>query len=83
MSDALTEYLTVSQAAAELSAALAEAVRPRDVSDLFYGRGVPDALGPVVGGRRLVRRDALPAIGRALRARRRNRRRRPTETENR
>src|SRR4051794_21028114 len=43
----VTNLLTVSEAARRLG------VRPRDLSDLFYQRRLPDDLCPLVGGRRL------------------------------
>ena len=56
-------YLTVSEVARRLH------VRPRAVSDLFYQRALSDERCPVVGGRRLIPRDYLPAVAGALRQR--------------
>jgi hypothetical protein len=42
--------------------------RPRDISDLFYLRKLDEAQGPLVGGRRLIAVDYIPAIEVALRA---------------
>jgi hypothetical protein len=56
-----TTYLTVSDVARHLG------VRPRDVSNLFYQRRLDDQRCPVVGGRRLIPPDYLPAIEAALR----------------
>jgi hypothetical protein len=62
----MIEQLTVSQAAHELEIRLGKPVRPRVISDLFYDRRLPDELGPIVGGRRLIAREALDAIERIL-----------------
>ena len=40
--------------------------RPRDISDLFYGRQLDDSACPVVGGRRLVPDAYVPAVREAL-----------------
>lgn len=58
----MSDLLTVSEAARELERDLGIVVRPRTISDLFYQRQVPEDLGPIVGGRRLIPREALPAI---------------------
>ena len=50
------KFLTVSDAARELN------VRPRDISDLFYQRRLPDDFCPLVGGRRLIPAEQLPTI---------------------
>ena len=36
--------------------------RPRDISDLFYNRLIPDDACPIVGGRRLIPPALLPRI---------------------
>jgi hypothetical protein len=41
-------------------------VRPRDISDLFYQRLLDDQRCPIVGGRRLIPEDYIPAIAEAL-----------------
>lgn len=41
------------------------------MSDPFYLRKLDEARGPVVGGRRLIAEDDIPAIETALRAARR------------
>jgi hypothetical protein len=41
--------------------------RPKDISDLFYQRKLDDRRCPVVGGRRLIPADYVPAIEAALR----------------
>jgi hypothetical protein len=58
----MSEFLTVSQVAD------GEGVRPRDISDLLYGRRVDVSRCPLVSGRRLIPRDLLPAIRAALRS---------------
>ena len=55
------KHLSVSEAARRLGA------RPRDISDLFYRRRLPDDLCPIIAGRRLIPEDCLEAIGFALR----------------
>jgi hypothetical protein len=42
-------------------------VPPRMISDLFYARKLDDQRCPIVGGRRLIPEDYLPAIAAALR----------------
>jgi hypothetical protein len=41
-------------------------VRPRDISDLFYSRELPDQRCPIVAGRRLIPVDYVPVIMAAL-----------------
>jgi hypothetical protein len=53
---------TVSDAARRIPGA-----RPKDITDLFYLRKLDDARCPVVGGRRLIPPDYLPAIEKARR----------------
>ena len=55
--------LSVSDAARELG------IKPRLISDLFYDRGIEDGLCPVISGRRVIPREALPVIRRALETR--------------
>lgn len=55
------------QAAVEVSRLLGRTVTPREITALFYDRVVPEDLGPVVGGRRLIRADAVEVIVAALR----------------
>jgi hypothetical protein len=66
---AMSANLTVSDAARELSDELGHVVRPRDISDLFYRRLLEDRHCPILGGRRLIPRDYLPAIVVALQGR--------------
>lgn len=63
------DYLTVSEAARELSGTCGGVVRPRDISDLFYQRELRDDLCPLVGGRRMIPTDYLPLIADQLRRR--------------
>jgi hypothetical protein len=44
-------------------------VRPRDISDLFYGRVLDDRKCPVVAGRRCIPEDYLSDVEAALRDR--------------
>ena len=53
--------LSVSEAARALGA------RPRDITNLFYRRALRDDLCPIVGGRRLIPANYLPAIAAVLR----------------
>jgi hypothetical protein len=41
-------------------------VRPRDISDLLYQRGLRDEQCPLVGGRRLIPDAVVPEIEQAL-----------------
>lgn len=54
---------TVSELAREFG------VKPRDVSMLFYNRVVPESVGPIHNGRRIVSLENKPAIEQALRER--------------
>lgn len=58
----VTEALTISQVARMLEAEMGFPIPPRVISDLFYQRVLEEDLGPLVGGRRLIRRDAFPKI---------------------
>lgn len=55
------------QAAIEVGRLLGRTVTPREITALFYDRAVPDDLGPVVGGRRMIRPEAVEVIVAALR----------------
>jgi hypothetical protein len=57
------QHLIVSEVARRIPGA-----RPKDISDLFYQRKLDEARGPIVGGRRLIAEDYVPAIEAALRA---------------
>ena len=54
------ELLSVSDVAREFG------VKPKDISDLFYQRQLPDDLCPIVAGRRLIPRDCLPQVHKVL-----------------
>ena len=53
--------LTVPEAARLIGA------KPRDISDLFYNRHLPDDLCPIVGGRRMIPAEQVEVIRNALR----------------
>ena len=61
------EPMFAGQVAVEVGRVLGRMVTPREITALFYDRAVPEALGPVVGGRRLICREAVQAIVAALR----------------
>ena len=61
-----------SDAARILSEELGTEVRPREISDLFYERKVPELLGPMIGGRRLIDSKDVLTIKEALLASRNN-----------
>ena len=61
--------VTVSGAARNLEGRLGVVVRPRDISDLFYKRLLPEDRCPILNGRRMIPLDYLPVIERALRER--------------
>jgi hypothetical protein len=65
----MPDLLTVSQVARELSGDLADTIRPRDISTLFYERVLNDARCPIVGGRRLIPREYLATIAAELQRR--------------
>jgi hypothetical protein len=62
-------YTTVSEAAREIGEKLGVEVNPRLISDLLYQRKLEVRDCPVLGGRRLIPRDHLPAILRILQER--------------
>jgi hypothetical protein len=64
-----SDYLSISDAADELTQTHEQTIRPRWISDLFYLRELRGDLCPIVGGRRLIPRDYLPMIAMALRRR--------------
>jgi hypothetical protein len=64
----MIEFTIVGEIVRDL-AVRGEAVRPRDITDLFYKRLLPGERCPVVGGRRLIPRDLVPAIEAELRER--------------
>jgi hypothetical protein len=65
----MTDTMIVSEVARELTERFGVVVRPRDVTNLFYLRVLSDARCPILGGRRVIARDDLPAIVGALRER--------------
>ena len=65
----MNAYLTVSDAARELSLEHGVVVRPRDISDLFYRRELREDVCPIVGGRRLIPPAYLGAIETCLQQR--------------
>ena len=65
----MNAYLTVSDAARELSLEHGVVVRPRDISDLFYRRELREDVCPIVGGRRLIPPAYLGAIEACLQQR--------------
>ena len=60
------ESLTVSAAARQLTCETGITIAPPLISTLFYKRRLDDSRCPVVGGRRLIPSDYLPAIRQAL-----------------
>ena len=61
------EILFAADVAAEVSRRLGRPVTPREVTALFYSRKVPEELGPIVGGRRLIKPEAVEMISDLLR----------------
>ena len=62
-------FVSVSEAARELSEQFGITVRPQDITNLFYRRELRDDACPIVGGRRLIPRDHLAVIAKRLRRR--------------
>lgn len=56
------QYLSISDAARELTDGYGQIVLPRTISDLFYARALEDDRCPVVAKRRVIPRDYLPKI---------------------
>ena len=63
----MPEFLSVSDAARELSEEVGVDILPRDISRLFYDRQLRDDLCPIIGGRRVIPRGYLQVILMALR----------------
>lgn len=61
------EILFAADVAAEVSRRLGRPVTPREVTALFYHKKVPDELGPITGGRRLIKPKAVEVIVELLR----------------
>jgi hypothetical protein len=70
-------FLFVGQAAIEVGNRLGRTVTPREITALFYHRILADDIGPIVGGRRLLRPEALDEIAAVLKSRKREEK--PTE----
>ncbi len=62
----LEQYWTVGEIAREVSDRTGVAIRPRDITDLFYSLQIPGVRCPIIGGRRLIPRDVIPVIMAAL-----------------
>lgn len=62
----MIQPMTISQVARMLEAQMGIPIPPRVISDLFYQRLISEELGPVVGGRRMVDRQAVPSIKEAI-----------------
>jgi hypothetical protein len=65
----MLEFTTVGGIIRDLSDREGVWVRPRDITDLFYKRLLPDERCPILGGRRLIPRDLVPVIEAKLRER--------------
>ena len=65
----MPEFVFVTEAARELREKHGVAVRPHELTNLFYRRELSDDLCPIVGGRRLIPRGYLPQIADHLRNR--------------
>ena len=61
------ETMFAAGVAAAVSRRLGRTVTPREVTALFYEMKVSDELGPVVGGRRVIRPEAVEIITELLR----------------
>ena len=56
------DLLSVSDAAAELSRLTGEQILPRRLTEWLYLRRLPADDFPLIGGRRLIPRNALPQL---------------------
>ena len=63
------EYTTVGSLARDMGEKTGAAVRPSDITNLFYKRILDEDRCPVLGGRRLIPVDYVPVIERVLRER--------------
>jgi hypothetical protein len=75
----MVEFVFISEAARELREKLGVAVRPHEITNMFYRGELSDDLCPIVGGRRLIPRDYLPQIADHLRSRRQTQCGRPND----
>lgn len=65
----IVDAMFAGQAAVEVGHLLGRVVTPREITALFYDRLIPEELGPVVCGRRLIRPEAVAVIVNTLRER--------------
>ncbi len=65
----MSEHTTVGDIARDPGEKTGTDVPPRVISDLFYKRVLSDVRCPILGGRRLIPRDYVPEVERALRDR--------------
>lgn len=63
------DAMFVAGAAVEVGRQLGREVTPKEITALLYDRRVPEHLAPVVGGRRVIRPEAVELIVAALRER--------------
>jgi hypothetical protein len=64
-----TDHLTASGIAREIENQLGWEVSPRDITQLFYNRDIPDDQAPIVSGRRMIPVSLIADIANALRSR--------------
>ena len=64
-----TDHLTASGIAREIESQLGWEVSPRDITQLFYNRDLPDDRAPIVAGRRMIPVSLIADIANALRRR--------------
>ena len=62
----MSEHTTVGSLARELGERAGKDVPPRIISDLFYKRILSDKRCPILAGRRIIPRDYVPEVERAL-----------------
>jgi hypothetical protein len=63
------DFFTVGDAARQIGPVRGEPVNPRVVTELLYRRVLSERLCPLMGGRRMIHRSALPALRAAVEAR--------------
>ena len=61
------EWLSITDAAREVTSMLGQLVRPRDISNLLYDRELREDFCPKIGNRHVVSRAYVPEIARILR----------------